>query len=633
MRTKFLAFFFLCFAWCAPAHATAYINSVTNESLTITSGNTTASTTVAAATGTYFLLWAGNSTTATTSMAQGMCYITLSGTTLTATRTTSSTNTCTANAVLVDATSNLVTSVQRGTITISSGTSNTATISSVTTANSSVNLIGWAQGNATFTYAPNRPLLVLTSATVVTATVKSLSTSMTASYQVINWNASALQSSTQPFSKVWTTSGLTTTQTISSVTVNNAIMLYAGDNQNCCAFANDNQWAQVTGATTVTVSVDYADADSVTYNGTVVEFVAGVLTQADQKGTVPINTSTSGTSTITNAPTATTAVYMTGWGSTNSATTNLGTLQPRLAQTSGTVLTGSLGASGTVVIGYEATTFSTGVVPAVQCVPTSNHQIGLIYPMYIAPPNAAFTSLISLMGTNPNVPVVVILNPNSGPGSGVISAYTTVIGQLQAAGAIVVGYVASGYGIANHDFTPQNETTIKTDVANWQSFYPTVQGIFFDEMDSTASATACTSISGGNCLALYQALTTYAHGLGLPLVYGNPGNNTVSSYFSQSPPTADRIMVYETNAYGTALQLNNSGLCSLYNCAGVAYNVSYSAPDFLVMEQSDGWVFMTDGPSSNPYDVAPTYLSTEMAALQTYDTGGGTTCPTAFTFP
>lgn len=634
MRTKFLflvlAFFFVSFSANA---ATKYVNSVTAYTLTISSGNTTASTTVSAPTGTYFMLWGGNSTTATTSMAQGMCYVTLSGTTLTATRTTSSTNTCVANVTLVDATSSLVSSVQSGTIAMTSGTSKTATITSVTTTSSSVNLLGWSQGNATFTYAPNRPLLVLTSATVVTASVKSLTTSMTASYQVISWAAGALNSNVQPFTKTWTNSGTTTTVTISSVTVNNAIMLYDGDNQNCCAFAVDNQWAQITGPTTVTVNTDFADADSIEYAGTVVEFVAGVLTQADQKGVVSLSSTTTAAATITSAPTATTAAYITGWGTTISATTTLSEVQPTLVMTNATTLTGSLGSSGTAVIGYEATSFSEGSTPAAQCIPAGNNNIGLIYPMYIAPPNTAYSSLITLVGTYPNVPVIAILNPASGPGSGALAAYTTVIGQLQAAGITVIGYVPSGYGIANTDYAGEDEATIKAMVADWLSFYPTVQGIFYDEMDNTASASGCTSIAGGNCVTLYQQLTAYAHSEGFPVVYGNPGANTVSAYFSSSPPAVDRYMVYETNAYGTALELNNSALCSLYNCAGVAYGVAYSAPNFLLMEQNDGWVFMTDGPSANPYDVAPTYLSTEMAALASYNTGGGSSCPMVPGFP
>lgn len=633
MSTKFKAFLIflvLSLTWCDAFAGTQYINSVTPETVTIGSGSTTASITVPAASGTYFLLWAGNSTTATTSHAQGNCYATLSGTTLTATRTTSSTNTCTVNVSLVDATSNLVTSVQRGTIAITTGLSKTATITSVTTTVSSVNLLGWSQGNATFTFAPNRPILSLTNSTTVTATVSGLTTSMTASYQVINWNISALNSNTQYYNVAWNPATITsTTQAISSVTVANSILLYDGDYQNCCTQAVFTQWGQITAPTVLTVSNNYAQSTTINYAAYIVEFVPGVLTQADQKGTLGIGSSTTGTASITSAPTATTAVYITGYGTANTATTTIAPFMPVLRQSATSQLTGTMGDSGSVTIGYEASTFSTGVIPAAQCVAAGNHQIGIIYPAYIAPPDPAFSGLITLMGTYPNVPVNIVLNPASGPGTGVIAAYTTVIAQLQAAGATVLGYVPTGYGVANTDYNPQNQATIEAQVNDWITWYPTVNGIFFDEMDNTASATTCTSIAGGNCLSLYQQLTTYTHSLGMPLTYGNPGQNTIATYLNSSPPATDRIMVYETNAYGSAAQLNNGGLCGTngYNCAAAEYAVSYSAAALLLMEQNDSWIFMTDGPSANPYDVAPTYLSTVMAALSAYNTGGGVSCP------
>lgn len=643
MPTKIISLLLLIvLLFARPAFAvTQYINSITPETLTIASGSTTASITVASPTGTYFLLWGGSSTTATTSSAQGFCYVTLSGTTLTATRTTSSTNTCTANVTLVDATSNLVTSVQRGTIAVSSGTSNTATISSVTTANSSVNILGHSNGNTTFDFEVDDPYLVLTSSTVVTATVGALLTSSTASYQVINWNAAALNQSTQPFLKAWTNSATSTTQAITSVNTSNAMLMFAGnDNGNTAASGIDEQIGEITGATAVTISTGIADGDAIKYAGTVIEFVSGVLTQAAQRGITTIAASTSSkTDTITSAATNASSINFTGWTTTTTALTSLANISPTHSQASATTITAAVGgtvpATNTTTIGWEVLTFSrSGAIPAVQCVPTGAQKAGLIYPIYTDPPSGIYSGLITLMGTYPNVPVVAVLNPNSGPGSSASAAYTTAIGQLQTAGAIVLGYIETGYGVANADFTPQNETTMKADIAAWQSFYPAIQGIFIDEMDDTGSSTGCTSISGGNCVALYQALTTYAHGLGLYLTYGNPGENTISAYFSSSPPAVDRYMVYETNAYGTAANYNNAGLCNYINCATVAFTVSYSSTNLTTMMQNAAWVYMTDDHATNPYDAAPTYLSTEIAAISAFNAAGtGTSCAMNQGFP
>lgn len=641
MFTKFktLALFLaLSLAWGLPADAsTKYVNSVTQETLTIASSATTASTTVAAPTGTYFMLWQGNTTTATTSQAQSLCYATLSGTTLTATRATASTNTCILNVTLVDATSSLVTSVQSGTVTLTSN-SQTQGITSVTTANSAVSLLGYSSTVTTFNFSENTPTLTLTSPTVLTANLDNRSGTIIAAWQVINFNPSALNQSTQPFSANWANSSISTTLTVTSVNVNNSMIFFAGSRNGANETAGyEQQTAQLTSATQITVTAGATAGDTgLIYNGTLVEFVTGVFTQNAQRGTVAIAAGTSNTGTITSAATAATSAYITGYRTPTTATTSYAAILPRMTQTSATVLTETLGATGSATVAYEAVTWSeTGSVPAVQCVPTGNHQIGLIQPTYVTPPDVMFSGLITLMGSNPHVPVTVIINPASGPGTSAQAVYTTVISQLQAAGATVLGYVPTGNGVANTDYPGQNEATIEAMVASWVSFYPAIQGIFYDEMDDTGSSTACTSISGGNCITLYQQLTTYAHGQALPIVYGNPGDNTVSAYFSASPPTADKIMVYEDNAYGTSSLLNNSGLCGLngYNCAAIAYAVSFSAPNFLLMEQNDGFVFMTDASAANPYIVAPTYLSTEMSNLNTYNTGGGTSCPMVQGFP
>lgn len=345
------------------SQAVKYINSIIPESLTIASGATTASTTVSAPTGTYFMLWNGNSTSATTSAAQSFCYLTLSGTTLTATRNTSSTNTCIANATLIDATSSLVTSVQSGTISITTGTSNTATISAVTTADSSVNYLGHSQGNTTFDFEKDNPLLTLTSTTVVTSTVAALTSPCVSSYQVINWNHSALNQATQPFTKSWTNSTLTTTQAITSVNVNNSLLLWDGSNNgNTVTNAEDQQNGQITGATVVTISSGVADTDAIKYAATVVEFISGVFTQNNQRGTTTIAAAaSSGTSTITSAATATSSLNVTGWTTTTTAITSFANVIPRLTQTNATTLTSNIGGTvptgKNVVEGWEMATW------------------------------------------------------------------------------------------------------------------------------------------------------------------------------------------------------------------------------------------------------------------------------------
>lgn len=341
------------------------INSITQVSITIASGATTGTTTVASPTGTYILLWQGNSTTATTSFAQSFGRISISGTTVTATRNTSSTNTVIVNAVLIDADSSLVASVQMGTIAITAGTSNTATITSVTTTNSAVALLGYTNANTTFDFELNTPVLVLTNATTVTASVARLTTNCTVGYIVVQFQGAALNQSTQPFSKVWTNSSISTTQTITSVNVNNSMLFYAGcHNGDTVADGEDEQRAIITNATTVTITSGIADSDAnLKYNGTVVEFVSGVLSQNAQRGTTTIAASTSSkTDTVTSADVTASVLNFTGWTTTTVATTSLANILPRITQASATTITatvdGTVPSGKNTIAGWELLTFT-----------------------------------------------------------------------------------------------------------------------------------------------------------------------------------------------------------------------------------------------------------------------------------
>lgn len=340
---------------------TSYVNSITQYSITIASGSTTGTTTISAVVGTAFIVHQGQTTSATTSMAQALARLTISGTTVTATRNTSSTNTVTVNFTVVDATSSLIKSVQFGTINITTGTTGTATISSVTTTNSAVAFLGYSSGLAAFDYSVNTPRLSLTNATTVTSTVGASSTSSNVAFCVIEFQGAALNQNTQFVSKTWTDSATSTTQTITSVSAANTMVIWAGsENHNTLTFASDQNWVTLTNATTLTYNVGAAGGDSTTTNVWVVEFVSGVLSQSAQRGSIALAAATSNTATITSASTTLTLVNMPGWTSPTQAATNLDKIIPKVTQTNTTTLTATLNTAGAATVSYEALTFTTG---------------------------------------------------------------------------------------------------------------------------------------------------------------------------------------------------------------------------------------------------------------------------------
>jgi hypothetical protein len=95
------------------------------------------------------------------------------------------------------------------------------------------------------------------------------------------------------------------------------------------------------------------------------------------------------------------------------------------------------------------------------------------------------------------VPTVRLLvaNPNSGAGSMVDSAYTAIVTRAETAGATVVGYVHTSCGA-------RSISTVEADVDAWYSFYPTIEGIFVDEV-ATDTPTA---------MSYYSPLYRYVKG-------------------------------------------------------------------------------------------------------------------------
>lgn len=337
-----------------------YVNSVQNVSITISAAATTGTQSVSAAAGTFFLIYQGTTTTAVAVQSEAFCRVSISGTTVTATRSLGTLGVCVVNAIVVDATSNLVNSVAMGTITVSSGTSATATISSVTTTNSAVHLAGYTTSLGTFNYGDNTPTLVLTNATTVTSTVRTLSGTCIASFVVVNFNASALNQNTQAFSKSWTNSAVSSTQVITSVNVNNAMLFFAGcDNDANETTATDQQTCIITSSTVVTVQTGVAQGDSaIVVNFTVIEFKSGVLAQNAQRGTIATSAATSNTATITSASTTNTICNFTGYRTATTAVTTYATILPKITQTNATTITETLNSAGSVTIAYEALTFN-----------------------------------------------------------------------------------------------------------------------------------------------------------------------------------------------------------------------------------------------------------------------------------
>lgn len=340
----------------------SYITGVGVQQVAITMGAGTASATatITAVGARAFILYGGNS--GSDPQGNRSCtFITLTNsTTITATR-SSANGTCIVRCSIVDATADLVTSVQYGTVTlVATNSSNTAAISAVNANSSALIYLGHTTGDTVSVPTTQLPALSY-AATTVTATVTTAVTStMVVGFSMIEFNPSALLSNVQIFSTAWLNTATSTTQAITSVDVNNSLIIHAGHrSDNLTTFRTSKQRSNLTNATTVTIVVNLAGADTNNvYNFTVVEFIPGVFSQPVQRGNISLS-GTSSTATINSVAVSKSACFSTG--SSSGGDTAYETFKCRVNLTNSTTVTGARGsASSSAVVNYAVAEFSSG---------------------------------------------------------------------------------------------------------------------------------------------------------------------------------------------------------------------------------------------------------------------------------
>lgn len=283
--------------------------------LQVPSGSSSATLTISAVGSRAFISFGGRATNADTSPADAAVRVTLTNsTTVTATRSGSPANNVSVTFTVVDASPELVTSVQFGTVTLTSTqASNTATITAVNANSSALCFLGYSTADTVIAPTTQMPGLTY-SGTTVTATVSTAATStMVVSFCIIEFNSNALQSNVQVFSTSWANTALTATQTISSVTTGNTLLFWGGQRSTALTlYTTSLQRATLTNSTTITLTVNTTGSDTNIYNGTVVEFKSGVLNQSVQRGSITLTGVNSTTVTISSVVTSKTSVVNLG---------------------------------------------------------------------------------------------------------------------------------------------------------------------------------------------------------------------------------------------------------------------------------------------------------------------------------
>ncbi len=196
---------------------------------------------------------------------------------------------------------------------------------------------------------------------------------------------------------------------------------------------------------------------------------------------------------------------------------------------------------------------------------------------------------------------LMVVNPASGPGSASQEVYVTGIAEAQALGVYVIGYVSTAYGTRDPD-------EIETEARKYRDWYG-VDGIFLDEVPNTCEAWP----------EWYGARTDAIEAMYGPeaLVAYNPGTASCEAYLED----ADILVVAE------------SDLVQLRDYAAEPWMAAYAPERFWflahtaggsafgeslqnVVDQGIAWVYVTDDNLPNPWDRAPSYWTSEVAAVE-----------------
>jgi hypothetical protein len=247
---------------------------------------------------------------------------------------------------------------------------------------------------------------------------------------------------------------------------------------------------------------------------------------------------------------------------------------------------------------------------------SSGASVGVIVPSYFYPgtggPGGVGDGWAAMTAAAAQIPVIAVLNPNSGPGGSADANYAAAMTGLEAAGGKTVAYVFTNFGN-----TPI--ATVESQVSTYISQYGNlIDGFYLDGMYDAPST-----------LSYYQSLDSYIKGLKPSYtVVGNPGQPYLNGvapadYLS----TADIFDVFEGPESGSSSSFANYPFGQTWYqgyAAGRFDNTIFNAPGSDMAGDvgraaglGAGYVYVTDQTLPNPYAQLPSYWDQEVAAIGT----------------
>ena len=364
-----------------------------------------------------------------------------------------------------------------------------------------------------------------------------------------------------------------------------------------------NYTKSTTSSNTIATKTRYVSQTATTTVPTTIATTTGYVSQtATTTAPTTIATNTryvNQTATATAPTTVSTTTSYAPQTATATAPTTVATTTSYVSQTATATSSNTLSTTTTTfvccntqTVTATSTTTTTSTASTSPSTPT-----GLLVPLFIYPVTVStWSSIASLPAAYPNVPVIAIINPDSGPGSSQDPNYVAGINSLKAAGVVTIGYVYTNYGAVSLQ-------SVESSIDAWKNLYG-VTGIFLDAM---AYHTGYESY--------YQSIVSYAKGTdGMTFVIGNPGTDTVASYVGNGG--VDNIGFYEDFGTPTIAYLS-SPFHTTYpktQWSFLAHGVATLNDSFIAQaSQYVSYLYISSGPGSAPWGTFPSYLD-QMAA-------------------
>ncbi len=216
---------------------------------------------------------------------------------------------------------------------------------------------------------------------------------------------------------------------------------------------------------------------------------------------------------------------------------------------------------------------------------------GIFVPAYFHPSGDNLSYWDDLAAAAAKMPLIVVINPNSGPGEKLDPSYPPVIAKLAKTKAQLVGYISTSYAKV-----PLEKA--KADIVAWTKMVPEIQGYFLDEQTSDAAH-----------VEHYQKLVAAAKAARPKgTVVSNPGTPCDEGYFAKGGP--DILCTFE-NSTPLADFKGDTIAAPATRRIGLAHSLHPRTKLEPLLDQAEnkslGWVFLTDGIMPNPWDRLPSF--------------------------